>query len=54
MKLSYTIRFAPYTTYNVINKNFDRLAVLYKIILQNSKLNPALNHINKYIEIMKI
>ena len=28
--------------HNIINKNFDRLALLYKI-LQNSKIIPALS-----------
>ena len=55
LKLSYTIRFVPYLTQNTIIKNFDRLALLYKIISQ--KIIPALfqlNHINKYFQIMKI
>ena len=43
--------------HNIINKNFDRLTLPYKIILQNSKINPALfqlNYINKYFRIMKV
>ena len=42
---------------NIIHKNFDRLALLYKIILQNSKITAALfqlNNIKKYFQIMKI
>ena len=35
-------RSVPYLTHNVINKNFDRLALLYKIISQNSKINSSL------------
>ena len=57
VKLSYTIRSVPYLTHNIINKNFDRLALPYKIISQNSKIIPALfqlNNINKYFQIMKI
>ena len=57
VNLSYAICSVPYLTHNIINKNFDRLALLYKIISQNSKLIPALfqlNHINKYFQIMKI
>ena len=45
-------RSVPYLTHNVINKNFDRLALLYKIISQNSKTIPGLfqlNHINKIL-----
>ena len=48
VKLSYTIRSVPYLTHNR-NKNFGRLALLYKIISQNSKTIPALfqmNHVN--------
>ena len=47
-----TIRSDPYLKHNVINKNFDRLALLYKIISQNSKTIPGLfqlNHINKIL-----
>ena len=39
------------------NKNFDRLALLYKIMSQNSKTTSTLfqlNHISKYFQIMKI
>ena len=57
VKLSDTIRSVPYLTHNVIYKNFDRLALLYKIILQNSKTIPVLlelNHFNKYFQIIKI
>ena len=32
VKLSYTIRSVPYLMHNVINKNFDRSALLYKVI----------------------
>ena len=51
VKLCYTIRSVPYLTHNIINKNFDRLTLLCKIIPQNSKIILALfqlNHINKY------
>ena len=54
--LSYTIRFVLYLKHSITNKNFDKLALLYKIILQDSKTIPALfqlNHINKYFQIMK-
>ena len=57
MKLSDTIRFVPDLMHNIINKKFDILALLYKIMPQNSKIVPALfqlNHINKYFQIMKI
>ena len=40
-----------------MNKNFDRLALPYKILSQNSKIIPdlfQLNHMNKYFQIMKI
>ena len=40
-----------------MNKNFDRLALLFKIISQNSKIVSTsfqLNHINKYSQITKI
>ena len=56
VKLSYTIRSIPYLRHNIINKIFDRLALLYKIISQNSKTISALfqpNHISKYFQIMK-
>ena len=51
------IGFVPYLTYNIINKNFDRLSLLHEIVSWNSKTIPALlelNHINKYFQIMKI
>ena len=51
------IRSVPYLTQNVISKNFDRLGLLYKVILQNSKINPVLFHQlnnNEYSQIMKI
>ena len=35
VKLSYTIHSVLFLTHNIINKNFDRLALLYKIISQN-------------------
>ena len=35
------IRSAPYLTHHIIIKNFDRLAPLHKIILQDSKTIPA-------------
>ena len=57
MKLSDTIRFVPDLVHNIINKKFDILALLYKIMPQNSKIVPVLfqlNHINKYFQIMKI
>ena len=44
------IRCIPYLTHNMINKSFDRLALLCKIISQNLKIIPSLfqlNHINK-------
>ena len=53
VQLSYKIRSVPYLTHNVTNKNFDRLAMLYKNISQNSKI-IQLNHISKYYQIMKI
>ena len=42
---------------NIINKNFDRLALLYTIVSQNPKITAALfqlNHISKYFQIMNI
>ena len=42
---------------NIINKNFDRLALLYTIVSQNSKITAALfqlNYIKKYFQIMNI
>ena len=57
VKLFYTIHSVPCLTDNIINKNFGRLALLYKILSQNSKIIPAffqLNHINKYFQSMKI
>ena len=48
---------SSYLMHNIINKNFDWLALLYKIISQNSKIIPALfqmNHINRYFQITKI
>ena len=35
VKLSYAIRSVPLLTHNIIKKNFDRLALLYKIVSQN-------------------
>ena len=32
VKLSYMIRSVPYLMHNIINKNFDRSALLYKVI----------------------
>ena len=56
VKLSYTNRSVPYLTHNVINKNFDILTMLYKIMSQNSKIIPALFQLNhsKYFQIMRI
>ena len=39
----------PYLTHNIINKNFDRLAMLFKIISQNSKIISALVQLNQQI-----
>ena len=46
------IRSVPNETHNIINKNFGRLAWLYKIISQNSKTISALfqlNHMHQQI-----
>ena len=40
-----------------MNKSFDRSALLYKIILQNSRITPdlfQLNHVNEHLHVMKI
>ena len=40
-----------------MNKSFDRSALLYKIISQNSKIIPVLfqlNHVKEYLQVMKI
>ena len=39
----------PYLTHNIINKIFDRLAMLFKIISQNSKIISALVQLNQQI-----
>ena len=41
----------PHLTHNIMNQNFDKSALIYKIISQNSKLIPVLfqlSHISKY------
>ena len=38
-----------YLTHNIINKIFDRLAMLFKIISQNSKIISALVQLNQQI-----
>ena len=43
------IRSIPYLTHNIINKNLDRLALLYKIISQDSQIIPALFELNQQI-----
>ena len=40
--LAFINRFDPNLTRNIVNKNFDRLALQYKIISQNSNIIPAL------------
>ena len=48
-KLSYTIRYVRYITYNGMNKNFDRLALLYKIsYIAEFKINSNLISTQSY------
>ena len=43
------IRSIPFLMHNIINKNFERLALLYEIISQNLKIIPALFQLNQQV-----